>query len=150
VLKYHRGRRRIELAPFYQGLGQVLTYFKHGIDRAALVVGFHTETDQFPDEVAAAEKLLKEHGDQLKASVLRNFPYLHIACVRGENLDGIVILTGSDVDWEEKRLDPHITPSSLTALSLAQPWVMDDCERMWLESVCKVALGLSSRGVKRG
>jgi hypothetical protein len=99
VLKYHRGRKRIELAPFYQGLGQVLTYFRHGIDRAALVVGFHTETDQFPDEVAAAQKLLKEHGDQLKASVLSNFPCLQIACIRGENMEWIV----HSADWDKAR-----------------------------------------------
>jgi hypothetical protein len=55
VLRYHGGRERIELAPFYQGLGQVLTYFEHGIDRAALILGFHAETDRHPEEVDAAE-----------------------------------------------------------------------------------------------
>src|SRR3989304_1515036 len=48
--KYGENTWRIPMSPFYQGIGQVLTYFEHGIDRAALVIGFHEECDRHPTE----------------------------------------------------------------------------------------------------
>jgi len=99
VLKYHAGRERIELTPFYQGLGQVLTYLQHGIDRTTLILGFHAETDGYPEEVNVAEELVKKHSDYLKESVLRNFPYLQIAYVRGESLERVLY----SADWEKAR-----------------------------------------------
>jgi len=99
MLKYHQGYRCIGLSPFYQGVGQVLTYFQHGIDRAMLVLGFHTNTEEHPDEVKDAEELLKAHGNQLKTSVFGNFPFLQIAYVRKDNLEWVLYQS----DWERAR-----------------------------------------------
>lgn len=52
-------RWHVNLGPFYQGLGQVLTYFEHGVDRAALVVGFHKNCTDHPNETKDAESLPK-------------------------------------------------------------------------------------------
>jgi len=99
ILKYHERYKRIVMSPFYQGLGQVLTYFRHGIDRAMLVLGFHPNTETLPDETEQAEELLKEHGNQLKTSVFRNFPYLQIAYMRKEDLEWALHLN----DWDKAR-----------------------------------------------
>jgi hypothetical protein len=39
--------------------------------------------------------------------------------------DGSVVITGSDVDWEEKKVD----------LDFGCPYVMHQAERLWLEAV---------------
>ena len=99
ILKYHRRYKRISMTPFFQGLGQVLTYFQHGIDRATLVMGFHPDTEAHPDETKQAEELLKEYGNYLKTSVFRNFPYLQIAYVKKADLEWVLHQT----DWDRAR-----------------------------------------------
>jgi len=96
--KYRGDHWRINLGPFYQGLGQVLTYFEHGIDRVALVVGYSTECSAYPDEIEEAEQLLKKHCAFLKESIFAGFPYLEIYSFR-DSLDTLL----HDANWDRSR-----------------------------------------------
>lgn len=100
--KYRGDHWRISLEPFFQGLGQVLTYFEHGVDRAALIVGFHKNCDQHPDEVKDAEELLKRHCALFKASIFASFPYLEIYSIKNENLETVLY----SPNWNNERF-PH-------------------------------------------
>jgi len=102
--KYAGDHWRINLDPFYQGLGQVLTYFEHGVDRAALVVGFHRDCSQHPDEAEDAERLLKAHCAFLQATAFMHLPYLEIYSLRDGELEKLV----HSSNWEKARF-PHMS-----------------------------------------
>jgi len=69
-----------------------------------------------PDWAESADyRFVNEHGEEWYAKIEE---------------DGIVVLVGSDVDWEEKRVNPNLT---------YPPWILNKAEWTWLESVCKVA-----------
>jgi len=107
ILNYHQRYKRIMLTPFYHGLGQVLTYFQHGIDRAMLVLGFHSSTDEYPDAVKDAQESLKTHGDSLKTSIFSNFPYLRIVSLRKGDLESVLY----HADWDKARF-PFLSDGS--------------------------------------
>jgi len=102
--KYGKATWRIDLDRFYQGLGQVLTYFEHGLDKAALIVGFHENCNEHPSEAGGADRLLKTHCSFLGSSVLRAFPYLQIYSLRNEELK----LLHHSPDWDKARF-PHLS-----------------------------------------
>ena len=100
VLKPRRYRDenwRIGLDPLYQGLGQVLTYFEHGIDKAALILGFHNDCKLHPNEVKEPEELLKKHCVFLRETVFANFPYLQIYSLRNGSLETLLF----HPNWEK-------------------------------------------------
>ena len=99
VRKYRGDHSHVELGPFYQGIGQVLTYFHHGIDRAMLVVGLHANTYEHPDAARDAEDALKAHGMHMKASIFRNFPYLEIVYIRNGSLERLL----QNMNWDTAR-----------------------------------------------
>ena len=107
--KYGKATWRISLGPFYQGLGQVLTYFEHGLDRAALVVGFHGDCNEHPAEVKDAEQLLAAHCTFLGASSLRSFPYLQLYSIRNGEFRPLHY----SPDWEKARFPPHSEEAKL-------------------------------------
>jgi len=97
--KFGENTWRIPMSPFYQGIGQVLTYFEHGIDRAALVIGFHEECDRHPTESKQAERLLRTHCSAMKSSILAALPYLLIYSMKGGSLESLV----SSPNWDRVR-----------------------------------------------
>jgi hypothetical protein len=78
------------LGPFYEGLAQVLTYFEHGLDRAALVVGFSEECEKHPEQLQHAENTLKRLCSFLSESVLRNFPWLQIFIMKRDVIESLL------------------------------------------------------------
>jgi hypothetical protein len=90
---------RISLAPFYEGLAQVLTYFEHGLDRAALVVGFSEECEKHPEQLRHTEKFLQRHCSFLSESVLRNFQYVQIFTMRGDRIESLLKIP----NWSTER-----------------------------------------------
>jgi hypothetical protein len=112
--KYSGDNWRISLDPFYQGLGQVLTYFEHGIDRAALVVGFHTDCNERPNEVKAAEQLLKTHTNFLRGVLQALFPFLIVYSLREEHLETLV----PSPDWDSKRYPAFSNDAQLRRASI--------------------------------
>lgn len=99
----------INLGPFYQGLGQLLTYFEHGIDRAALVVGFHKNCTDHPNETKDAESLLKTHCAILKDSIFAAFPYLRIYAMNDGKLETLL----GNAGWDEARFVPRSADAKL-------------------------------------
>lgn len=114
VLKYYSRRNRIELSPFYQGLGQVLTYFHHGIDRAMLIVGFHNNCGEYPEAIKDASNLMKRHCELLKVSTLIAFPYLSIASVTFGSLEFLLHVS----DWDRQRFHPQTEEAKLRRASI--------------------------------
>lgn len=114
VLKYHRGRRRVKLAPFYQGIGQVLTYFQHGIDRAMLMVGFGSNCREQPEATQYAKDLMKTHSDLLKESALAAFPYLQVASFEFGNLEMLLHVP----EWDKQRFHHRTEEAKLRRASL--------------------------------
>ena len=110
VLRYNGRQRRVNLEPFYQGLGQVLTYFEHGIDRAALVVGFHKDCEQHLREAKDAQELLVKHCNFMKSSILRSFQYLEILSIRNGDLARLV----HDSNWDRARFS-HLSDDAKLA-----------------------------------
>ena len=96
LLKYHEGYKRIPMDPLYSGLGQVLCYFQYGVDRAELVLGFHSNCDSHPEHADALERQLKEVCEFLGRSVFAHFPYLCISMIRGDSRNYLLYKS----DWE--------------------------------------------------
>jgi len=66
-------------------------------------------------------KFVNEHGEKWYANIVE---------------DGYIVLTGGDVDWQEKRISSETFPL---------PWVMSESERLWLSAVCTVARTMKER-----
>jgi hypothetical protein len=97
--KKEKRQWRISLAPFYEGLGQVLTYFEHGLDRAALIVGFSEECEQHSEQLQHAERLLKRHCSFLSESVLLNFPAMQIFTIKRDAIESLLKVP----NWSKER-----------------------------------------------
>jgi len=109
VLRYHKGRKRIELSPFYQGLGQVLTYFQHGIDRAMLIVGFHKDCEEHPEATRDVVDLMKIQCNLLKENISTYFPYLQIISLMVGSTETLLFIP----EWDKKRLQPKTEDTKL-------------------------------------
>jgi hypothetical protein len=112
--KYRGNNWRISLDPFYQGLGQVITYFEHGIDRAALVIGFHGDCAERPNEVRAAEQMLKLHCNFLRGILQSLFPYLQVYLLKDDQLAVLV----SSPNWETARYPTFSNDAQLRRASI--------------------------------
>jgi hypothetical protein len=79
VLRYNSRIKTIPVTPFYTGLSEVLCYFRHGVDRAELVLGFHPNCAGHAERT---ERLIKETCDFLRSRLLQSFPFVRVYSVR--------------------------------------------------------------------